>query len=170
MPYVVPKEELTIEDLKSYRDRSLQLLERMIRDVGKDPRAYTFRDILPKEDFGWANNEWKITYEKAYTEELKVDMKVPDDKFIVFYGYTNNSADPKTLYVKFYSGTIPIEVIEVESLYSYLEPTGYFSPFGFREGEVLKIGFYGNASGDDRPVLRGVVAELKGAVIGERAR
>ena len=162
MPYIVPKQELTIDDLKRYRDSALSLLEDMIRAVGKNPQDFVFRDILPKTDLGLTNEEWKITYSAAYTEETKVNKTLPENKFIVFYGYTNLASNPLTLYIRFYSGSIPVEIIQVEHVYTYLEPTGYFKPIGFREGETLKIAFYGKAAGDDYPVLRGVVAELSG--------
>ena len=168
MPYAVPKEELEISDLKKYRDTALSQLESLIRSVGKDPKDYIFRDILPKTDLGLANEEWRITYTTAYAWETKVNITLPSDKFIVFYGYTNLSGSPKTVAIKFYKGAIPIELIQVENLYPYVEPVGYFKPFGYREADILKIDFYGTATGDDKPVLRGVVAELKSVTIGEK--
>ena len=165
MPYIVPKDELTIDDLKAYRDNALALLEKLIRSVGKHPEDFVFRDILPSKDLGFSTDEWKISYSAADTWETKVDVTLPENKFIVFYGYANKSATPKTVGVKFFSGAVPIEVIQVERLYTKDDPTGYFRPFGFKEGEELVIQFYGNATGDDEPVLLGVVAELRGTTI-----
>jgi hypothetical protein len=119
------------------------------------------RDILPKDDLGLTNNEWKVSYTGAYGWEAKISLTLPEDKFVAFYGYQNNSAAPKTLALKFYKDTIPVEVIQVENLYTYAEPVGFFTPMGWAESEGLKIEFYGNAAGDDYPVLRGLVAELR---------
>jgi len=163
--YIVPWEELEVEDLKEKRKEALALLEEEIRAVGKSPEDFIFRDILPKTDLGLTNEEWKISYTAAYTEEKKVDVTLPGNKFIVFYGYTNNSADPKTLYVKWFDGAVPIAVVQVEKLYSYANPIGYYDPFVFREEKVLRIYFYGKAAGDDWPVLRGIVAELPKKVV-----
>ena len=165
MPYVIPIDELTVEDLKRYRDAALAELERLIRSVGKNPSDFIFRDILPAKDLGFSTDEWKITYSSANTWQKLVDKTLPENKFIVFFGYTNKSANPKTVAVKFYAGAVPKDVIQVERLYTKDDPTGYFKPFGYKEGEEMVIEFYGNATGDDEPILFGVVAELKGTTI-----
>jgi len=165
MVFIVPKDELTIEDLKKARSEAEDLLIEAIKAKGLKPEEFLIRDVLPKTDLGLTNEEWKITYTAAYTWESKVDFTLPDKKFIVFYGAGNNAANPLTTAVKFYKDVVPVEVVQIEKIYTYMEPTGYFTPLVWSETEGLKIEFYGKASGDDFPVLRGLVAELRKKVI-----
>jgi hypothetical protein len=165
MAYIVPKNEMKFEDLLKAREASINLLTSLIKERGKSPNGYVIRDILPKTDLGLANEEWKISYTSAYTWETKIDKTLEDDKFIVLYGYHSNSAVPKTTAIKFFVDVRPIEVIEVENLYTYMEPIGFFTPLGWSEGEVLRIDFFGNSTGDDYVVLRGFVAERKSKTI-----
>ncbi len=164
--YVIPFKEVRLEDVIRAREESRNLLQEAIRARGKKPEAYVIRDILPKTDLGLANEEWKVSYTSAYAWEKKIDLTLPEDKFIVFFGYQNNAANPLTLAIKFYKDVIPIEVIQVENLYSYDEPIGFFTPVAWSESETLKIEFYGRAAGDDYPVLRGLVAELRKKTVG----
>jgi len=159
--YVIPSAEIELKDKIAARQEASRILTDLIKARGKKPEAYVIRDILPKTDLTLTNEEWKVSYTAAYTWEKKIDVTVPEDKFIVFYGYQNNSASPKTLAIKFYKDVTPIEVIQVENLYTYMEPIGFFTPLGWGESEGLKAEFYGNAAGDDYPVLRGLVAELR---------
>lgn len=166
--YAVPVDELTIDDLKSIRDASLAELENMIRSVGKNPEDYNVRDILPATDLGLPSESWSVSYTAANTWVRLVNITVPQNVFIVFYGYTNKSASPKTVAVKFYSGAVPVAIFQLEKLYTKREPTGYFKPLGFKEFERLAIEFYPRATGADEPTLLGFVAELRGTTIGER--
>jgi len=159
--YVIPFAEVKLDDVIKARQEAVRLLTEAIKARGKDPGAYVIRDILPKTDLGLANEEWKISYASAYAWEKKIDVTVPEDKFIVFFGYANYSATPKTLAIKFYKDVTPIEVVEVEGLYAHREKVGFFTPLVWSESEGLKVEFYGNAAGDDYVVLRGFVAELK---------
>jgi hypothetical protein len=159
--YVVPAEELELSTIIKARDVAVDLLKSAIRNRGKDPNNYVIRDILPKTDLGLANEEWKISYTSPYAWETKINLTLPDDKFIVLYGVQVNSAVPKTTAIKFYKDINPIDVIEIENSYTYDNPIGFFTPIVWSESETIRIDFYGNASGDDYVVLRGFVAELK---------
>jgi hypothetical protein len=159
--YIVPFKELRFEDILRARQEAQNLLVEAIRARGKRPEEYVVRDILPKTDLGLANEEWKISYTSAYTWETKINLTLPEDKFIVFYGVAVNSAAPKTTAIKFYKDVTPIEVVEVEKLYVYDEPIGFFTPLAWSESETLRVDFYGNATGDDYIVLLGFVAEKR---------
>ena len=161
LKYVVPFKELELSTVIKARDASVQALKDAIKSRGKNPDAYVVRDILPKTDLGLANEEWKITYTTAYSWQTVISQTMPEDKFIVLYGVQLNSPVPKTLAIKFYKDVNPVEVIEVENLFTYQEPIGFFSPLVWSESETIRVDFYGNATGDDYIVLRGFVAELK---------
>jgi len=166
MVYLVPKLEIKLEDVIKARQEAKTLLEEAIKARGKKPEAYVIRDVLPKTDLGLANEEWKITYTAGYTWESKVDKTLPEDNFGCFYGFQNNAADPKTLAVKFYKDVIPVEVVQVENVYTYAEPIGFFTPLVWSESEKIKVEMYGKAAGDDFPVIRGLWAELRRKIIG----
>jgi len=158
--------EITLSELIKARQEASDLLVEAIRARGKRPEEYVIRDVLPKTDLGLSNEEWKISYTAAYTWETKVNKKLPEDNFGAFYGFQNNAANPLTLAVKFYKDVIPVEVIQVENVYTYREPIGFFTPLVWSESETLKVEMYGKASGNDFPVIRGLWAELRRKVIG----
>jgi len=159
--YVRPAGTLKIEDIQGFRTRAKELLTQLIAKKGKNVANYTIRDILPKTDLGEANEEWKHSYAAAYTEETFINKTLDDDRFLVLYGYTNNGGLPKTLYLYMYRGAAPIKLIHVQHLYAQEEPTGYFEPEGWAEKETVTVKVYGNATGDDYPVLLGLFAEPK---------
>jgi hypothetical protein len=160
--YVVPFKELELRTIIQARDEAVKALRKAIEDRGKRPDAYVVRDILPKTDLGLGNEEWKISYESAYTWETKINITLPEDKFVVLFGVAfRRGATPKTLAIKFYKDVNPVEVIQIENLYAFDEPIGFYGPLVWSEAEGLRVEFYGNAAGDDYVVLRGFVAELK---------
>jgi hypothetical protein len=160
--YVVPFKELELATIIRARDASAQMLRDAIRARGKNPEAYVIRDILPKADLGLANEEWKISYTAPYTWETKIELTLPEDKFVVLYGVAfRRGTTPKTLAIKFYKDVNPIAVVQLENLFAFDEMIGFFGPFAWGEAETLKVEFYGNAAGDDYVVFRGFVAELK---------
>jgi hypothetical protein len=159
--YIVPFKEMRFEDILRARQEAQNLLVEAIRARGKKPEEYVIRDILPKTDLGLANEEWRISYTAAYTWETKINVSLPEDKFIVIYGVAVYSATPKTTAIKFYKDVTPIQVIEIEKLYAYSERIGFFTPLVWSESETLKVEFYGNAAGDDNIVLLGFAAEKR---------
>lgn len=162
MAYVIPRLEVELKDIINTRLEATRILSELIKARGKRSDAYVIRDILPKTDLGLANEEWKITYTNAYTWEAKIDKTLEDDKFIVIYGVQGKQGvTPKTLAVKFYKDITPVDVVQIENIFAYREPIGFFTPISWSESERIKVEFYGNASGDDIIVFRGFVAELR---------
>ena len=150
------------EQVQSIRELAKAELVKAIEAKGKHPEDYTITDILPKTHLGLDSEEWKHSFTTAYEEEAFVDKTLEDEKFIVLYGYTNLSPDPKTLYFKFYKGASIDKVVHVQGLYVQEEPYAYFDPEVWSEGDRMKIMLYGKATGDDYPVFLGFVAQPKG--------
>lgn len=163
--YGRPLASLRPEQVQSFRDTAKALLEELIRKKGKSPADYTIRDILPKTDLGLTNEEWKHTFSASYTEEDMISKTLSDDRFVVIFGYANLSPDPKTLYFKLMNGVRVEKVIHVQHIYIYEIPECYFEPVGWAEGEKITIKVYGNATGVDYPVFKGLMAEPKGETI-----
>lgn len=144
--------------IQKIREMAKEELEKAIRAKGKNPEDYIITDILPKDDLGLANNEWKHTFSAAYTEETWINKTLDDDVFMTFYGYANASAVPKTLYVKYMRGASTEKVFHVQHVYTQMEPIAYHEPITYSESDTLKVLLYGNATGEDYPILLGLVA------------
>ena len=142
--YVVPKAETTLDTVINTRKEAINALNEALRNYSKPMEQFLIRGIQPADDLGLANDEWKITYDSAYTWEEKINKDIPENQFVVFFGFLNNAADPKTLSAKFYKDISPIHMIQVEDLYGFEQPYGYFKPKVWNENETLKVEFYGN--------------------------
>jgi hypothetical protein len=166
MGFIIPFVDTDLGFRTKVRQDAIRMLGDLVRARGKRPEDFVVRDILPKTDLGLANEEWKITYASAYAWETKINVTLPENKFVVLFGYQNNAPSPKTLAVRLFRNVEPLDVIEVEQLYTYAEnPIGFFAVLGWMESDKLQVDFYGNAAGDDYPVLRGLVAEPAKATI-----
>ena len=189
MSYLIPVAELRIEEVRSIEEvarytvltelakklgvmtaadiEALKAREGIAGVISELEKSLVVREVLPKTDLGLANEEWKISYTAAYTWEEKVRKTLKDSTCLSFFGATNLSATPKTLYVKFGLPGKDIGVWNFEKLYAYVENvTGYtLAPLVILGGKTLVLQFYGNASGDDLPVLRGFIAEPIGETV-----
>lgn len=154
-----PIDYMDLDTMERYREKAISLLEQMIRSKGKEPSDYVIRDILPKTDLGFAQEEWKVSYSSAYTEETLVDITLKE-KFVAIYGYTNLNPQPKTVVLKFKKGVDVLYLLNVQPLYIFEKPVCYFDPIGYGENDQMIVTGIANATGTDNPVLLGVVAEL----------
>jgi hypothetical protein len=141
------------------REEAILMLARLVDSVGKRHEDYIVRNIFPSLDLGFPSDNWEISFSAANTWETKVNITVPENKFIVFYGFQNNSANPLTIALRFSKGTDVLEYVHVDHLYSYRYPVGYFAALGWKENEPLTIDFMGRGAGRDHPILIGLVAE-----------
>ena len=73
-----PIKYMHLDSMEEYRQKAIALLEQMIRSKGEDPKDYVIRDILPKTDLGFTNEEWKVSYSSAYSEETLVNVKLEE--------------------------------------------------------------------------------------------
>jgi len=194
MSYLIPVQELRIEDVRLIEEVArLTVLSELAKKLGVataaeidamkarlgiagtiqelQKKGLVAREVLPKTDLGLTNEEWKISYTAAYTWETKVSKIIKETQCIVFYAATNLSATPKTLFVRMGLPGVEIAVWNFEKLYTYTENvTGYtLKPVVVLGGKTLEIDFYGRATADDFPVLRGLIAEPKGEVISPEA-
>jgi len=153
-----PIKYMDLGTMEKYREKAIKLLEQMIRSKGEDPKDYVIRDILPKTDLGFANEEWKVSYSSAYSEETLVNVKL-EEKFISIYGYANLSPQPKTTVLKFKKGVKELYVLNVQQHYIFEIPIIYFDPIGYAENDQMIISGIANATGTDNPIFFGYVAE-----------
>ena len=154
---------LRADQIQSIRDKAIEALKNAIIAKGKRPEDYDYVNILPKDDLGLTNDEFKHTFTAAYTDEEYVNRTLGDDEFITIYGYTNINSSPVTLKLSFYNGVSLKKIVHVQASYAQQEPYVFFEPEVWAEGEVMKIEIYGNAASDDYPILLGIVAKPKGS-------
>jgi len=167
MGFIIPKEELTVAEVVEIEKTLTEtLLEITAKQTGIAKEALTVREVMPKTDLGLTNEEWKISFTAAYKKEEKVRVTLPKNKFIGFYGYTNQSADPKTLCVYFATPAKTVDIWQVEKVYTYPNVTGVTrEPILFAGGKTMVIRMYGKATADDYPVLKGMVCEPIGELV-----
>jgi len=161
--YIRAGMSLEKSQIQSLREQAKEALKDAIMNKGKHPEDYTITDILPAEDLGFPNEKWEYTFSNADEWETLVDQKLPDEKFIVFYGYTNTASDPATLAVRFYKGASIEQILHTQGIYAQKEPFAYFEPIVWAEGDQMKVELYGKAAATDEPVFLGFVATRKGA-------
>ena len=159
MGFIIPFEDTDLAFRTRMREEAILMLARLVESVGKRPEDYIVRNIFPSHDLGFANDQWVVSFTAPNTWETKIEISVPENKFIVFYGYQNNSANPLTIALRFRKGTDVLEYVHVDNLYSYRYPIGFFAALGWKENEPLAVDFMGRAAGTDNPILIGLVAE-----------
>jgi len=156
--YIRPIRYLNLYTLEYYRKRALSTLEGLILECDKNPSEYTVREVTAKDLIN--NEEWIINYNNKYTEEKIISVELPEDKFVVFYGYANLSTIPKTLSLKFTDKenktTYYIPVLHV---YAFQDKVGYFDIIGYKEKEQINVFGVANDKGQDKFILLGFVAE-----------
>jgi len=167
MGYLIPKQELTVEEVMEIESALVEkLFEIAMAQTGLTREELTSRELLPKTDLGWTNEEFKITFAAAYTEEEEVRITLPKNKFIGLYAVTNEDADPATLYISFGTPAKVADIWHLSKIYTYENPTGFAKePVIFIGGKTMVWKFYGKRTGDDYPVVRGIVVEPIGEKI-----
>ena len=133
----------------------------------KRPEDYVIRDLLPT-DLGLSSDVWSHTYSAATTDENIVSKTLDDDRFVVIYAVANASASPLTTKLTFYRGSIPIKIYGLEDMYIEDVPKKFLDePLVWSEGEKIVIKGYASATGDDKIIFKGYIAEPKGETIGK---
>jgi len=158
------EKELTVSDISNIVQNAQLALQNSITSVGKQPKDYVTRDLLPVEDFGLSSESWLFTYNATGYNSI-INITLPDDKFIVIYGVELQSPNPITGAVKFFRNVDPLFVAQLSKAYTYETPVLFFNPIVFPQNQVLQIQAYANATGTDYVVFRGIVAEPCGKVI-----
>jgi len=158
------EKELTVSDISNIVQNAQLALQNSITSVGKQPKDYVTRDLLPVEDFGLSSENWLFTYNATGYNSI-INITLPDDKFIVIYGVELQSPNPITGAVKFFRNVDPLFVAQLSKAYTYETPVLFFNPIVWPQNQILQIQAYANATGTDYVVFRGIVAEPCGKVI-----
>jgi len=161
----VPASELTVEAYRSVREKAVTELQKAITAKGKRPEDYVIRDLQPT-DLGLSTDVWSFSYASATTDTNLINITVPDDTFISIFAIANRSDSPLTTRLTFYKGTIPVKKINVEDMYvEEVKKKVLDEPLVWSESDVLRIVGYAEATGTDRLIFKGFVAEPKGKTV-----
>jgi len=170
MGYLIPAGELTIDDIIGLRTTIIsKLFDVATRLTGLGRDELVPRSILPKTDLNLANETWEASIGTANDWNPWINNQLEDQRFIVFYGLANLSADPITTAIKFSTGankTKTIDVIQYEDLYSNKERVdGYFNRYIiYKHKQYVNTELYARATGTERLVLKGYVVEPAGRI------
>ncbi|MEM2661598.1 MAG: hypothetical protein QXS74_09795 [Nitrososphaeria archaeon] len=141
------------------------------KGIVKSRNEALVRDILPKTDLGFANEEWKETLTTTAAWNTVASLRLPDKKAMVIYGVRVHSSTPKTTAIKFALGPDAAkvkEIVEIEPALTTEERELIFeTPILYEDSQYVNIQFYSTGTGTDRIILLGKVVEPKGEVISE---
>jgi len=165
-----PKGQLTPQDIAgieaSVKER---LLSEASGKLNLSRDQLVVRDILPKTDLGLTNEEWvtpSLTAD-AYTKYF--DIKLPDNRFICFFGAGNNAADPIVTLVVLKmgpAGGTTKGTMEIEEMYAEDVPICLTDEaILYRGGDHIYVDVWAKASGTEPLVLKGMVCEPYGQII-----
>lgn len=127
------------------------------------------RDILPKTDLNFSNEDFTVTLSTANAWNTIVDYRLPDKKALAIYGVRLTSSTPKTAGIKFAlgaGGAKTKEIVQIEQALTTEEKEVIFEkPILYEDSQYMYIQYYAKDTGSDRVVLLGAVVEPQGEVI-----
>jgi len=164
--YIVPRSEISYEDLGRLKTDAWNLLGASIASKGESPNNYIIRDILPNTDLGITtatNDNWVFNLTAGDNEV--VSKKLEDDTHIVFVGVAYPDTSKVVSKITFSRGKAEVLAIyQIQKLYAERDPVGYFKqPVAYSGGDTVTITL--TATADDTAeqlVLLGYLAEPKG--------
>ncbi len=164
--YIVPRSEISYEDLGRLKTDAWNLLGASISSKGENPGNYIIRDILPQTDLGItsaANDSWVFSLTAG--DNQVVSKKLDDDTHVVFIGVAYPDQSKVVSKITFARGSAEVLAIyQIQKLYAEREPVGYFKqPVAYSGGDTVTVRF--TATADDSTeqlILLGYVAEPKG--------
>jgi len=169
MSYIIPFSELDLADIASIKMQVIDaLMSVATKMTGLSSDQLVVRNILPATDLGLANEHWETPTLTANTWTNYFTKQLDEQQFIVFYGVSNLSPDPKVTALRFKvgsgTGTKTLDVVQLEELYTNTERTdGFFKrPIIYKERQYVNVDVYSKADGVEPLVLRGFVIEPAG--------
>jgi len=167
---LTPIKQLSLADIAaieaSIKER---LLDEASRRLARPKEQLVIRDILPKTDLGLTNEEWVTPSLTANAWTKYFDIKLPDTRFICFYGAANNAADPIVTAVMLKMGPAGATTrgsMELEEIYADEVPVGILDEAVlYRGGDHIYVDCWAKKAGTEPLVLKGMVAEPYGEVV-----
>lgn len=162
---------LTIEEKKKIEDDVIARLiqEAVSQKVVTKEDDLVIRDIMPNTDLGLTNEYWAevLATPNAWNAAI-INVTLPKDKIIAFYGVKNKAAVMLSSMVRFNLAQAKVKDIwEVEDIQTELNAEALAeTPVLYNNSEVIRIDMYCmGLAGTDELMLIGKVAEPKGKLI-----
>jgi len=167
---LIPIKQLSLADIAaieaSIKER---LLDEASRRLALPRERLVVRDVLPKTDMGLANEEWITPSLTADTWTKYFDEKLPNTRFVCFYGVADNAADPIVTAVAMKmgpTGGTTRGVWEIEEIFADEVPIGISDEaIMYRGGDHVFVECWAKAAGTEPLALKGMVCEPLGEVV-----
>jgi len=187
MPRIIPLGELDPETIWQIRKTVVDVLRRraseklklppdqiVIREVvvGDESNAADFVDLDVKTAVVsgqqyWAQDANDLT-DNTLSSILASGEKVPDNKYIAFYGFVDLTANPDLVAIRFKRGSDTLDFWYVEHCYAYPDKKGgmIYGAILYDEKDPIDIEMeFKDGSVDKNVVILGYIAERYGETI-----
>jgi len=187
MPRIIPLGELDPETIWQIRKTVVDVLRRraseklklppdqiVIREVvvGDESNAADFVDLDVKTAVVsgqqyWAQDANDLT-DNTLSSVLASGEKVPDNKYIAFYGFVDLTANPDLVAIRFKRGSDTLDFWYVEHCYAYPDKKGgmIYGAILYDEKDPIDIEMeFKDGSVDKNVVILGYIAERYGETI-----
>lgn len=144
--------------------------------VGDEDNAADFVDIDVKTAVatgqeGWGQDSADLT-DYTFSSIFKTGAKIPDNKVVVFFGFTDLTSSPDLVAIKFVRGSDTLDIWEVEHCYKSSEEVGGLA-FTTDGGELVPycVSYVQNDPIDVQMIFRSGATDKRVvllALIGER--
>ena len=188
MSYAIPTNELTLSDIRTYKEKALAagIIRAKAKGISASDEELVWREMLPAFDLGalvLAGSGWALNYyvtpavagagawASLYGLAAAIDPLLPVGRVAVFYKVYDASANPQATAVRFLlaaattKGNFFIQCL----LDNKLEPEAWFSqPVVYDPQDTVNIDFYGRAAtpaGGEELGFGCFIIERVGAVI-----
>ena len=166
MSYAIPTNELTLTDIKSYKERCLAagIARAKAKGIAAGDQELVWREALPAFDMGagvLAGSGWALDYyitpaaagagawASLFGLAAAIDPLLPVGRVAVFYKVYDASADPMATAVRFLlaAATTKANLFIQCLLDNKLEPEAWFSePVVYDPQDTVNLDFYGRAA------------------------
>jgi hypothetical protein len=166
MSYAIPTNELTLSDIKTYKERCLAagIARAKAKGIAASDEELVWREMLPAFDLGalvLAGSGWALNYyvtpaaagagawASLYGLAAALDPLLPVGRVAVFYKLYDASANPMATAVRFLlaAATTKANFFVQCLLDNKLEPEVWFSePVVYDPQDTVNLDFYGRAA------------------------
>jgi len=141
------------------------------KGIVTSPDELAIRDILPATDLGFSAEKWATATLPSGAYTAVVDMRLPANKLVGFYGVQDLTSSPVTSVIRFKIGPGKARVLDVwqiEATQTEKEKIGISeNDVIYENQEYATVEYYNFTTGVSNVVLLGIVAEPKGEVVAQ---
>ncbi len=170
MPQLILKTQLPDTVIQSViaRARAATLIRAIQRGVINVGGKAVLREAEPDTDFGLAQRRWVTGALVVATVANYINARLAVNKVACFYAVYAQDAAPVVSGVRFQQGAgTSLAAIEIESMYTALEPQGFFDPILYDPNDMVTVTVYPRltkAAPGDALVLGCLICEPPGEV------